>query len=361
MILEKYYNKDIVNTFTSITLFIISIVSANLLIRLFHEAYARGLGIDSIIKFVILTLPENVSLIAPIAMFLAIIICFGKYFSNNEMFVTLAGGVTWMEIVKNTLKPAVVLTIITLITTMYLTPLSKQTSDIYQTSLSAQALLSSVTDDKIIKIPGGRVLYIKDKSGNNLHNVFLYQKDPKESEYKVITAPNAEIDSNSKAAYVDFKNVNIYTRDPQNFESSYGKADKAIYTIYDNTIRDFNHQRVDRYYMHSLIENFDNKDSKLATACKGEFFSRINNSLSVLVASLIALALCRLRPRQNKYAKLLPAVIVLAIYLCTNMFINTCMTNGSIPVWIGVWLPHIVFIIFAVRAIRKQNGSSRKG
>ncbi|MDE4988688.1 LPS export ABC transporter permease LptF, partial [Francisella tularensis subsp. holarctica] len=38
MIIEKYYNKDIVNTFTSITLFIISIVSANLLIRLFQEA-----------------------------------------------------------------------------------------------------------------------------------------------------------------------------------------------------------------------------------------------------------------------------------------------------------------------------------
>ncbi|ASG67857.1 LPS export ABC transporter permease LptF [Francisella halioticida] len=359
MILEKYYNRDIVNTFTSITLFIISIVSANLLIRLFHEAYSRGLGIDSIIKFVILTLPENVSLIAPIAMFLAIIICFGKYFSNNEMFVTLAGGVTWMEIVKNTLKPAGALTILTLITTMYLNPLSKQTLDIYESSLSAQALLSSVTDDKIIKIPDGRVLYIKNKSGNNLHNVFLYQKTLKDNEYKVITAPNAQIYSNKKAAYVDFKNVNIYTRDPQSFESSYGKADKAIYTIYDNTIRDFNHKIVDRYYMHSLIENFDNKE--IGTACRGEFFSRINNSIAVLVASLIALALCRLRPRQNKYAKLLPAVIVLAIYLCTNMFINTCMANGSVPVWIGAWLPHIVFVVLAIRAIRKQNGSSRKG
>lgn len=361
MILEKYYNRDIVNTFTSITLFIISIVSANLLIRLFNEAYSKGLGIDSIIKFVILTLPQNVSLIVPIAMFLAIIVCFGKYFSNNEMFVTLAGGVTWMEIVKNTLKPAIVLTIITLITTMYLNPLSKQTLDIYESSLSAQALLSSVTDDKIIKIPDGRVLYIKNKSGSNLYNVFLYQKEPKEDEYKVITAPSAEIDSNKDAAYVNFKNVNIYTRNPKNFESSYGKADKAIYSIYDNTIRDFNHERVDRYYMHTLIENFFNKSSELATACKGEFFSRINNSIAVLVASLIALALCRLRPRQNKYAKLLPAVIVLAIYLCTNMFINTCMGNGSIPVWIGVWLPHIIFVIFAIRAIRKQNGSSKKG
>ncbi|MDE4944821.1 LptF/LptG family permease, partial [Francisella tularensis subsp. holarctica] len=82
---------------TSITLFIISIVSANLLIRLVQEAYSQGLGIDSIVNFVILTIPENVSLVAPIAIFLAIINCFGKYFANNEMFVTIAGGITWMH------------------------------------------------------------------------------------------------------------------------------------------------------------------------------------------------------------------------------------------------------------------------
>lgn len=358
MILEKYYNKDIVNTFTSITLFIISIVSANILIRLFHKAYSQGLGIDSIFKFVILTLPENVSLVVPISMFLAIILTFGKYFSNNEMFVTLAGGVTWMEIVKNTLKPAYVLGVLTLFTTMYLVPLSKQTLDIYQSSLSARALLSAVTDDKIINLPNGRVLYIKNKSGDSLNDVFLYEKTPEANEYKVITAPKARIKSNKEAAYIDFKNVNIYTRNPNNFESSYGKADKAIYTMYDNSIRDYNHSRTDRLYMHTLIDDsFEKKNSNDYVA---EFFARINNSISVVIAALLGLALCQLRPRQNRYAKLLPSVVVLGIYLFLNVLTNTYMASGAIPVWIGIWLPHIGFTVYAIRTIRKQNGSSRK-
>lgn len=345
------------NTFTSITLFIISIVSANLLIRLFQQAYSQGLGIDSIIKFVILTLPENVSLVAPIAIFLAIIICFGKYFANNEMFVTLAGGITWMEIVKNTLKPAVALTAFTLLTTMYLIPLSKQTQDIYQVSLTAKALLSSITDDKVIHLPDSRILYIKKKSGNTLHDVFLYEKTPNSPEYKVITAPSAEIISEKSAAYVRFKDVNIYTRNQKNFESSYDKAADATYTIYDNADRDYDHQKLDRFYMHTLIESVF---SKKKSSYLAEFFARINNSISVMVSSLLALALCRLRPRQNKYAKLLPAVVILAIYLCANMFINTLMASGNMPVWIGLWLPHIFFVIFAIVTIRKQNGSSKK-
>ncbi|ALB01702.1 permease [Francisella persica ATCC VR-331] len=358
MILEKYYNKDIVNTFTSITLFIISIVSANLLIRLFQQAYSQGLGIESIISFVILTIPENVSLVAPIAIFLAIVVCFGKYFANNEMFVTLAGGITWMQIVKFTLKPVFALTMITLLTVMYINPLSKQTLDIYQASLSAKALLSSITDKKIIKTPDGKVIYIGNKSGNILSNVFLYQDTPQDGEYKVMTAPTAKIVLDKAAAYIDFTNVNIYTKNSKNSEYSYDNAKKAIYTIFDNSDRDYNHDRVDRLYMHTLIENFYDKDN--GTACKAEFFGRVNNSISVIVSSLLALALCRLRPRQNKYARLLPAVVVLAIYLCANMFINTLMVNGNIPIWIGFWLPHIFFTIFAIRTIKKYNGSSKK-
>lgn len=191
-----------------------------------------------------------------------------------------------------------------------------------------------------------------------MSDVFLYQNTPQDGEYKVMTAPTAKIVSDKTAAYIDFMNVNIYTKNSQNSEYSYDNAKKAIYTIFDNSDRDYNHDRVDRLYMHTLIENFNDKNN--GTAYKAEFLGRINNAISVIVSSLLALALCRLRPRQNKYAKLLPSVVVLAIYLCTNMFINTLMANSSVPVWIGFWLPHIFFTIFAVRTIRKDNGSSKR-
>lgn len=357
MILEKYYNKDLVNTFTSIILFIVSIVSANLLIRLFQKAYSQGLGVDAIIKFVILTLPGNVTIIAPIAFFLAVIICMGKFFSNNEMFVTLAGGVTWMEIAKMILKPAILLTIISFFTVMYLMPLSKQTSDIYQTSLSARALLSSITDNKIINAPNGRVFYIHNKSGNKLKKVFLYQNSAKDPDYKVITAPTATVESDKNAAFINFKNVNIYTKDLKDNKSNYGTADRAIYTIYDNSIRDYNHARLDRMYLGELIKN--SWEGKLGSAA--ELSSRINNCIIVIVSTLLAIAMCRLRPRQNRYAKLLPSVIVLSIYLCANMLVNTMMANGQLSAWLGICLPHIFFITVSIYVIRKQNGSSKKG
>ncbi len=356
MILKKYYNKDIVNTFTSITLFIISIISANLLIRLFQKAYSQGLGIDAIVKFVILTIPENVTVIAPISLFLAIVVCFGRYFSNNEMFVTLAGGVTWMEMVKNTLKPTFLLAGVVFLTSMFLIPLAKQTSDIFQTSLSARALLSSITDNKIINLPNGRTFYITNKSGNKLNNVFLYQHTSRDPDYKVITAPSATVESDKNAAFVNFNKVNLYSRELETYQSSYGTADKAIYIIYDNYIRDYDHALMDRKYMGQLVEkSWEGKKEYIA-----ELFSRLNSCIAVIVSGLLAIAMCQLRPRQNKYVKLLPSVVVLAIYLCSNIFTSSLMAIGTIPAWIGIWLPHILFVIFAIRTIRKQNGSSIK-
>ncbi len=353
LILEKYYNKEIVNTFTSITLFIISIISANLLIRLFQRAYSQGLGIDAIGKFVVLTLPENVALIAPIAMFLSIIVCFGKWFANNEMFVTLAGGVTWMEIVKNAYKPVLALTVTLFFTTAYLVPLSKQTSDYYQSSLSAESLLSSITDGKIIKPPQGRILYVTKKKGDVLHDVFLYQKDKTDNDYKVVMAPTATVGASNGASNLTFHNANIYSYDNIKKQAVYGTADKAIYQIFDNTSRNYNHSRLDRIYLGKLITKSWSGDKNYLAQLTG----KLNNCISVLVAGLLALAMCQVRPRQNKYAKLLPSVIVLALYLCAVMFTNTSIDKLTIPAWIGIWLPHIFFVIYAIRTIRKQNGS----
>ena len=356
MILEKYYNKEIVNAFTSITLFIISITSANLLINLFHGAYSHGVGINVIIKQIILTLPEGIGLIAPIAIFLSILLCFGKYFSNNEMFVTLASGVTWMSIVRNTFKPVLLLTVIIFLNTMFLVPFSKRTSDVFQISLSANELLSSITDDKIITTPRGLTLYIKNKSGNELNDVFLYQNSLENSEYKVITSPSAKIQTNDTKSFINFKNAHIYTKNTDSHSADYGIADKVIYTIYDNSVRNYNHSNFNREYLGQLVENsIQGKKGAI-----DELIIRLNNSITIIVSALLALALCRLRPRQNKYAKLLPSVAVLAVYLSLNMFTNTSMMNGTIPTWIAIWLPHVFFIIFSIKTIRNQNGSKKK-
>lgn len=354
LILEKYYNKDIVNTFTSITLFILSIVSVNILIRFFNQTYSHGIGITPILNLVTLTIPGNVSTFVPIGIFLSIILTFGKYFSNNEMLVTLSAGVTWNQIVQWTLKPTIVIALATFLTNMYLAPFSMRTMDIYRSSLAAKVIIRSIAEKKIIKVDDEIIFYVDDRDQLELKNIFLYKKHNSDDKYRILIAPKEKIEYRGLDVYLNFIDLKIYTADSKTNAVTYGKAKKGVYIIYDNSERNYNHAMKNRYYLGELIA-LSLKGKKFASA---EIVNRINNSINVIIAVLLALSLCRLQPNQNKYAKLFPSMLVLTIYIFINMLTNSYIIKNTIPIWLGILMPHTFFAIFAIKLIRKQNRTS---
>ncbi|MFC4892576.1 LptF/LptG family permease [Pseudofrancisella aestuarii] len=358
LILERYYNRDVVHTFINLTFFILAIVLSNLLIRLFNEAYSNGFGVDVVFKYVILTIPQDLAYLLPITISLSITLCFGKYFSNNEMFVTLAGGITWAQIIKNLLKPILFISFIALCLSMYILPFSNQTTMIFQTSLAAKTMLQAVSDKKIIKIPNGTITgYIGQKDDDFLKDIFLYQiGSPK---YTVITAPTGHIASESNSSSIILDNANIYTINPITNETSYGTAVKAEDIMYQQS-KDYQRDNFNKFYPGELITNIlQSSNSTYKRYALTELVTRFGSFFTVIIAAILALSMCRLRPRQNKYAKLLPSAAVLSIYLSASMFVNTLMLSGTIPIWIGAWICHAIFGSIAIYNLRKQNGSEK--
>lgn len=352
MILERYYNRDVVHTFINLTLFILAIILSNLLIRFFNDAYSNGFGVDIVFKYIVLLIPENFLTLLPVTTSLAITLCFGKYFSNNEMFVTLAGGVTWAQVTRNVLKPIIFISFMALIISMYVTPFTVRTIEMLNSVMQAQTVIQSVSDQKIIKIPNGTTAYIGKKNGDFLSDVFLYQTGtPK---YTVITAPTGHISTESNSSSIILKNASFYSVNPITKESSYGTAVTAE-DIMHRKSSGYTPNKNNTLYPNELISKIINGNhGALVALC-----TRIGSFFTVLVSGLLALSMCRLRPRQNKYAKLLPSAAVLAIYLSISMFINTIMESDTLPVWIGAWICHVTFGSIAIYNLRKQNGSEK--
>lgn len=353
MILKNYYNRDILNTFTSITLFVISLVSANTIIRFFNDAYTKGLSFSSVIYSTILFIPTNLVLVIPVALFLAIIICFGKYFSNNEMFVTLSCGTKWSTIVGRVMKLVLLLTVLQFFTVMYLLPFSHRTTDVLRQSLSTKAIANAISAKKFIKPEGNITAYINKKSGQNLDTLFSYKGSTRTQGYEILTAPSGKIVEDEGKTVLNIQKPNIYIVNPISSKSSYIVADKATRVLSGN-IAYAQSGAASRAYLGSLIKRSFHGD-KLA---KGELAFRIGFIIDVIIAALIALSMCRLNPRQNKYAKLLPATVVLGIFLSISMFISSMVSKGQIPITVIPWLPPLIFGILATRKLSKQNGEN---
>ena len=70
--------------------------------------------------------------------------------------------------------------------------------------------------------------------------------------------------------------------------------------------------------------------------------------LLVLVVAILAVPLSKTNPRQGRYMKMIPAILLYFIYLASLTFAKSAVEDGRLSVAIGIWWVHGVFLLFAV-------------
>ena len=81
---------------------------------------------------------------------------------------------------------------------------------------------------------------------------------------------------------------------------------------------------------------------------KAELAWRIGFPCMVLVLALLAVPLGKVNPRSGKFAKLIPAILIYVVY-ANFMFIGRdWLIQGKIPMWMGFWWLHGIFIVLAI-------------
>jgi lipopolysaccharide export system permease protein len=82
---------------------------------------------------------------------------------------------------------------------------------------------------------------------------------------------------------------------------------------------------------------------------------RISMPIMVLVATLLAVPLSKTNPRQGRYLKMLPAILIYVFYLSFLINARGAVADGHLPVWLGVWVIHIPFLIIALVMLNWQS------
>ena len=95
-------------------------------------------------------------------------------------------------------------------------------------------------------------------------------------------------------------------------------------------------------------------DAKDDPVIQSELGWRIFVPFSMVVALMLATALCEVTPRQGRYLKLFPALLIFASLIAVLMAVRTRITKDEI----GMWAYPAVLLIYAVFAAlfaRKQK------
>ena len=91
----------------------------------------------------------------------------------------------------------------------------------------------------------------------------------------------------------------------------------------------------------SLIDNDDARSH-------GELQWRLSLPLLVFIVTLMAVPLSRVNPRQGRFLKLLPAILLYMAYLTILIAARGALDKGKISPALGLWWVHGIFLIIGL-------------
>lgn len=348
MILFRYIAKEVfVTTFTVAA--VVLVISMGWRFSGYLKQAATGSMVpEALFVLMAYRLPGFLELIVPVSFFLAIMLVYGRLYVDNEMVVLQACGVSDARIVRITLTLSVFVMLLTATIALWLKPMGEQR---VESLLAGQKNLTEF--DTLIagrfqqSSSGRRVTYAEETDNEGkLTGVFV-------NEYRGPTSVGNAGDTLTIVAKSGRTEVDgsgrrlLVLNDGTRYRGTPGQRGYQVihYEEYGLTIK-----KEDPSISKARRTAIATTDLLSATSPEAvsELHWRISVVLLVPVMALMALPLARVNPRQGRYSRLLPAMILCFIYLVSLSAARSGMERQTLPLGPGLWWVHGIYVFIVV-------------
>jgi lipopolysaccharide export system permease protein len=109
----------------------------------------------------------------------------------------------------------------------------------------------------------------------------------------------------------------------------------------------------------STPELYNNMPPELESAYRATIQWRIAFPLACIILIFIAVPLSVVNPRQGKFAKMLPALMLFLGYLLLLTSMRSAIEKNAIPSVVGLWPIHISALFIGMMLLMKERSSGR--
>ena len=357
MIVFRYLSREVLLTFSAVSAVLLVIIMSGRFIKYLAQAAQGMLDPGVLMLIMAYRIPGFLQLILPLGLFLGILLAYGRLYLDSEMTVLSAAGMSEQRLLSYSLVPAVLVALVCAWLSFMLTPQGVQNVAQILNEQDALTEFDTLVPGRFQSMRNGsRVTYTQDLSSgrDQLQSVFISEKRPvrkatdKESGITVLVA---------KTGHQEIQ------------------ADGSRYLVlqdgyrYDGTPGDANY-RVIQYETYGVLlpkPSIEVKVGERETMSTSELWAselpniqselhwRLSFPILVLVVTLIAVPLARVNPRQGRFLKLLPAILLYMSYLALLVAARSALDKGQIPIAFGLWPVHALFLLIGVALVYWQS------
>lgn len=354
MIIARYITKEVLYTWVAITGILLLITLSNRFAVYLAKAATGELPISLVFRLVGLYTPELLSLVIPLSFFIAVLFAYGRLHVDSEMIVLWASGFGWKYISQLTFVLSIILMTGVGLLTLWIVPQMTAHRDQVVSEGDALAVIQSTLPGRFQTLSEGRmVFYLEDIDTKDkaLKGIFIAEQPNQISAgsqgWVLITAKTAHVrqDAQSKDFYLVLTEGYRYQGMPGAANYTMVKFDE-----YGRAVKQETSPQQSGLKQKSSGALWQSK----ALEDKAEFQWRLSIPLSLPILGLLAVPLSHVHPRQGRFGRFLPAVILYIVYYNLFTIAKRWVASGSLPSSIGVWWVHGLFLALAFILLAKE-------
>lgn len=348
-LISRYVLREAAGASLTVLAVLLLILMTNQFAEVLGDAAANRLPTDAIFAIFALTFLRYVSLLAPIALFLGILLALARLSRDSEMYALAACGVGPAALLRPVLLLALVLAGGVAWLALFQTP--EASARIEQIRRDArEAMELGVLEPGTFATPdsGRTVIYPREVEGEMLHDVFIERET--EDRVVVIRAERGERRQDPSTGRLSFVLYNGKRYEGQPGERQFSIAEFAEHGIPIRVEREDDVvERVETRPTASLLGPVTREE-------RAELQWRISAPVSLVVLALLAVPLSRTRPREGRYARLGVGLLLYITYANLLSVGRVWMERGVVPEGLGLWWVHGAFAAVAFAMLAHESG-----
>lgn len=351
MIIFRYLCREVLSTTLAVCIILLLILVSGRLVKYLAQVAASAMDPSVMIAMLGYRIPGFLELTLPLAFFLALLLCLGRMHVENEISVLYACGFSEKKLLLYTMLIASTLAAAVGYLSLVVSPSGMAKVGVIADAQRARGEIDDLVAKKFYSLRGGKgVIYADQVSAERgLEDVFMVVTDPaSESSVARVVVMVAKSGEQQRTEIADDQYLILnrgYRVDGVPGDHRYQITDFAEYGIRLANEQSFRENiEVEAMPTRDL---WNSSDPKLQLALQW----RLSIPLMMFVVTLLAWPLSRTKPRQGRYSKLLPAILLYLSYLVGLNTLRGSIESGALPASLTLMPLHMFFIAIGIALI----------
>lgn len=353
-IFDRYVARETAMTWLAMGAVLVLVVVVNRFAVYLGEAASGQIPAGATFALLGLSVIGLLEIIVPVSLFLAIVISLGRFYRDHEAVAAFACGLTPKRLYRPIGLLGVIAALLLALLAFWATPWAHATAHRMEVGAHAEAQVSVMEAGRFKRLAGGKGVFYAGGVGKDgqMHPVFAEMEQ--NGIPLLITATHGKLVTEPRTGerHLDLGPGRRYQGRPGSLDWTLTRFRSARVLVQPPGQSKATATDYDRMSTAALMRRPE-------AGARATLEWRLVQPLTALLLVLIAVPLAHMRPRQGRYARLVPAILVYLVYFNLLNVGRIWVSQGTWGARIGLWWVPVAALLLGLALLKQRFGSRR--